>query len=397
MPKIGDRYDPRILGNFTALEDWLSRLSHTVMSWNEKALFARLRRFGESSGEIFPSVEKLAKELGMEERSVQRSLASLEEKHFIERERQKNAPSRFFLTRTKEIPGTDQDDLVATDCQTTEMSIDKSVNRQKCHPETTEVSFASLGSEETNLRNNNPSVSPQESSEEQNQDELVDIQDLRRMFVQVGYRNPSASERREAAMIFGDRRIDKGRAEEILQWAKTRERPPGFVALVRLAAKADSEVATVRRKISEVFHNSPVIGSMQRAAGKPPELPKTATRWNVEVPDGPMVEVWTWDLQHLVDAALQDQRFEANYTKLLEKCNAICGREKGNFLTFEWMLKNWAKILNGGCKWVFSEDKGDSAKRPTYQTSEQRKRSAIQTVMEANEKKLKDKYGAEHA
>jgi len=97
MPQVGERYSGVDHQGFTMIDDTLAAISVSILNWNDKAMLARLARLGRRTGEIFPSVDYLAQALGMDERAVWRSLHRLEAGRFIERVRQKNAPSRIYL------------------------------------------------------------------------------------------------------------------------------------------------------------------------------------------------------------------------------------------------------------------------------------------------------------
>lgn len=120
-------------------------------------------------------------------------------------------------------------------------------------------------------------------------------------------------------------------------------------------------------------------------------MPSVAVAWNTTVPAGAPVEIWTRELQQTVDMCCQTKDFlEEWIPKLFSKCRVLCAAEKGKFITFEWALKNWTRVINGGCDWVLSRD-GPAAK-PKYETAADRKRRAREEAQrEADEDVRKSK------
>ena len=137
MPQVGERYSGLDHKGFTMIDDALAAVSVSILSWTDKAMLARLARLGSRTGEIFPKIDYLAKAMGMDERAVWRSLHRLEEGKFIERIRQKNAPSRIYLIWHEAFNGSTAPETAKSDsCR----------QRQS---ELSEVSVASIRSEDT--------------------------------------------------------------------------------------------------------------------------------------------------------------------------------------------------------------------------------------------------------
>jgi len=77
-------------------------------------------------------------------------------------------------------------------------------------------------------------------------------------------------------------------------------------------------------------------------------LPSTAQEWNRIVVSGPQVQIWRpnrWDKAEF-DGIMSDPDFNRNLPGLLEKCERAL-QSGSKWVTFEWLLKNWGKVLNG--------------------------------------------------
>jgi len=141
MPQVGERYTPPKPQGFTMIDDALSAVSASILNWNDKAMLSRLARLGANTGEIFPSIDYLAKALGMDDRAVWRSLQRLEQRGFIERDRRQNAPSRIYLLWHEAF----------------NTSASATVKNDSCHQrqsEPSEMSVASIRTEETTEETN---------------------------------------------------------------------------------------------------------------------------------------------------------------------------------------------------------------------------------------------------
>jgi hypothetical protein len=90
-------------------------------------------------------------------------------------------------------------------------------------------------------------------------------------------------------------------------------------------------------------------------------LPDLAVKWNETVTSG--APVMAFQSQGATVRDLQQKlaipQFVENIPKLLEKCQAICSKDKDSagWCTFPWLIKddNWTKVLNGRYDWVINK------------------------------------------
>lgn len=373
MGKIGDRYDPRKHERYTAFDDWLSRLPAAILCWNEKAVFARLHRFGQSSGEIFPSPEKLSFELGMEERTVHRVLASLETKGWIARERQKNAPSRFFLVENEHIPEELRNDSsvcckpVATDSFGIE-------NSQSCQ-------LPPLVSEETIEETSPPKKVPDQNTEEplegdevqtQDSEETVDFDGFMRLRRNRKGKPPGVKERFEAGDAWTSGMVVAvSSATGMIEWGEENKKPlrSVVVALARQYQLTNGSGHITIKQTIPTAHAGPSedvlvlpLPAIQPSAPQrvlvPMEggVPKSMLAWNILVPERRR-DHWKSDNgEHArLTAAHQDKDFTDNEELIYKKCGEFirANPEKTKWLEFSWLFKtkdgdiNWFRILRG--------------------------------------------------
>lgn len=88
--------------------------------------------------------------------------------------------------------------------------------------------------------------------------------------------------------------------------------------------------------------------------------------WNAVVTKAPPVLVWDQRDNPLLREAAGSAEFVQNFAKILSACQALMEKglpEKTACLNFTYMLRNWRKILNGGCNWMWA-DFNKSAKKP---------------------------------
>lgn len=211
--------------------------------------------------------------------------------------------------------------------------------------------------------------------------ELVDCQDARRMFVQAGYRNPSAKERREASEIWGDQMVTQQRFGEVIGWAKLRDRPPTFVHISRILVNTPTVFPSTQRlpqhralRVEDV-RTPPAESTPPRARlGQVPigegGLPEPVLAWNSIVKHGNPLTRWkTSNGDHsMLTAAWSDPDFRDNLILILEKCEGALTSDaaKWGFVTFTWLLKlkdgnpNWFRVLQGEYDYMAKS----SAKKP---------------------------------
>jgi DNA-binding transcriptional regulator YhcF (GntR family) len=401
MLQMKKRYCPQKIQKFTAFEDWLSRIPHTVLTWPEKAVFARMKRFGLTTGEIFPTPKALSTELGIEERTVLRILKSLEDKDFIERERHSHAPSRFFLVENAYIPVTAEDEV----SQSTELSIDSFVNRQIVESQSTELSVGTLGSEERNIREKEElSVGSHASESEpnpQDPEEDLQLEDP----IEVFARNLYSRKRRVRV------RFERQQDLPILERLRAKERFDGPVecrrALVEyLADNSDwchqnrwpiegflkrgtsynSSSAAHHKPQSEsrphgdgaVGHSPPYVASSSAncvplgASG----LPLPLEIWNRLVPhDQKHIGHWNphTELHRKLTAAWAEQQFREGLEAICQEAERLHVEfpEQSGWLTFSWMLKtpdNWFKLFTKQIH-LIDRAKEAEAQRPAYRSA----------------------------
>jgi hypothetical protein len=103
-PKIGERFNPfkRFTGLF--VPEPLAR--YEGISPGAKLVFGRLARYAGKNGECWPSVEKLASEVGLGERMTRKHLAELKKQGFIETEprfESRRQTSSWYFFRWHEV------------------------------------------------------------------------------------------------------------------------------------------------------------------------------------------------------------------------------------------------------------------------------------------------------
>lgn len=362
------RYSPHKLQTFTAFEDWLSRIPHTILSWAEKAMFARLKRFGHDSGEIFPSVEVLAVELGIEELTVRRLLASLEDKNFIERERNKNAPSRFFLTEHPYVPMPPESDL--------ERSNETIINFDNCQngsDELSEMRTPSLGTEETSLRDKE---TLKKSVEDLNLDDPIQkftkniYSQKRRINLKLltkeglriverlgqGEDRVGAEEFRRELIAYLDQDSD---------WLRKNKWPlNGFLK----STESNGAYASARPRQPVNTHpprNSEGITASNGSAPKPAF--DLIGEWNRLVPAMPITD-WSpkHDGQKRLDTLSIDEDVIAAWSVICAKVQAIhVANPEPKWLKFHWVVRrpdfaevaNWRRVVRGDFDYLLKPDK----------------------------------------
>lgn len=412
MPRVGERYSPQKAQSFTPFEDWLSRLPSDLLCWKEKAIFARLKRFGAGSGEIFPSPEHLSRELGIEERTVQRALASLEEKGFVKRERNKNAPSRFFLIQHACMPDTEPDIPFS---ETTDLAIANFGNRQNLCSQTTDLSFASLGSEETILRDKEPTPLPPSipntDTEDLNLEDPIETfarnlynqkRRLRLKFT-TGEGKKLAERLQRAEERAGPEEFRRGLIaylEENSDWAFTNKWPlAGF--LKRVESNGEYSRARTAAPIRSV--PAPRMADSHAPPAIPPAapngvpkgefgLPVPVETWNRIVQHGHSIPFWksTNGLNSALEEAWRDKDFRENYVAIFEKVEAmhVARGPDVEWATLSWVLKpeNWfTKLLQGELEYM-TRPKSAEARKDRKSES----RSAAERVQAQLQKELEE-------
>ena len=100
----------RLGGEFTKIPDWLARVPSRELSPGAKLIYARLVRYGRSTGVAFPRQETLGRELGLSRRQVVDYLRTLKEVGLI-------ATRRVGQGRPNEIRFLEHRWMVAADAQ----------------------------------------------------------------------------------------------------------------------------------------------------------------------------------------------------------------------------------------------------------------------------------------
>lgn len=81
-----------------------------ILKGNDLRVYSLLATYADKEGECWPSVETIAKDLGIHPRNVQKHLANLEEQGWIKRNYRKDQSTRYqiYFAKMKKEPGSDK-------------------------------------------------------------------------------------------------------------------------------------------------------------------------------------------------------------------------------------------------------------------------------------------------
>jgi len=366
MAHVGERYCSQELQGFTPIPDWISRIPEERLCWNEKALLARLQRYGQATGEIFPAIESLARELGLSQRTIWRYLGSLKGKKFIERERCQNSPSRFFLVRTSETP------------ENTETANPGGSGLATANPGGSElptVAVATISSEDTSLKENTPYKPPSQKIQNQN---LIpgEANASGEEVCNVLNRTPRIKRLNKA-----ERTAVVERASAVLIPVSDWERHATAYALSDFAREHDWKIhfflknptswvpsyePSPQQTPNPAVAPAPRLPDSPEPQASPSHLPAQVTvpigesglpvpveMWNRLVPSGVKITFWEFSNGNhaALKAAWSNERYRSNFETMCVKAEPIIkalGPEVW-WLNFFWLLRpdNWQKLLSG--------------------------------------------------